>query len=93
MESNSVNKSIGIYVMELTLWKRMTFLSTVEGAAFTLYQPKMHICVMSSHKPICVYMGVLILGVNTLYRLFCFFKLFLMVGKGLILCAVSCSMT
>ena len=29
-------------------------------------------------------MGVLILGVNTLYRLFCFFKLFLMVGKGLI---------
>ena len=28
-------------------------------------------------------MGVLILGVNTLYRLFCFFKLFLMVGKGL----------
>ena len=29
-------------------------------------------------------MGVLILGVNTLYRLFCFFKLFVMVGKGLI---------
>ena len=29
-------------------------------------------------------MGVLLLGVNTLYRLFCFFKLFLMVGKGLI---------
>ena len=28
--------------------------------------------------------GGLILGVNTLYRLFCFFKLFLMVGKGLI---------
>jgi hypothetical protein len=27
-------------------------------------------------------MGVLILGVNTLYRLFCFFKLLLMVGKG-----------
>ena len=27
--------------------------------------------------------GGLILGVNTLYRLFCFFKLFLMVGKGL----------
>ena len=42
-----------------------------------------HICVMSSHKPIRIYMGVLILGVNTLYRLFCFFKLFLMVGKGL----------
>ncbi len=29
-------------------------------------------------------MGVLILGVNSLYRLFCFFKLFPMVSKGLI---------
>ncbi len=28
--------------------------------------------------------GGLILGVNTLYSLFCFFKLFPMVGKGLI---------
>ncbi len=28
--------------------------------------------------------GGLILGVNTLYRLFCFFKLFPMVSKGLI---------
>ncbi len=43
-----------------------------------------HICVMSSHKPIRIYMGVLILGVNTLYSLFCFFKLFPMIGKGLI---------
>ncbi len=50
----------------------------------TLYQPMMHICVMSSHKPIRIYMEGLILGVNTLYRLFCFFKLFPMVGKGLI---------
>ncbi len=50
----------------------------------TLYQPMMHIiCVMSSHKPIRIYMGGVILGVNTLYRLFCFFKLFPMVGKGL----------
>ncbi len=49
----------------------------------TLYQPTMHICVMSSHKPIRIYIGGLILGVNTLYRLFCFFKLFPMVGKGL----------
>ncbi len=39
---------------------------------------------MSSHKPIRIYM---ILGVNTLYRLFCFFKLFPMVGKGLTLTA------
>ncbi len=29
-------------------------------------------------------MGGLILSVNTLYRLFCFFKLFAVVGKGLI---------
>ncbi len=49
----------------------------------TLYQPMTHICIMSSHKPIRIYMGGLILGV-TLYRLFCFFKLFPMVGKGLI---------
>ncbi len=35
---------------------------------------------MSSHKAIQIYMG----GVNTLYRLFCFFKLFPIVGKGLI---------
>ncbi len=45
----------------------------------TLYQPMMHICVMSSHKPIRIYMEGLILGVNTLYRL----QLFPMVGKGL----------
>ncbi len=38
---------------------------------------------MSSHKLISIYMGGLILGVNTLYRLFCFFKLFPVVGKGL----------
>ncbi len=44
----------------------------------------MHICVMSFHKPIRIYMGGLILGVNTLYRLFCFFKLFSMVGKRII---------
>ncbi len=42
-----------------------------------------HICVMTSHKPIIIYMEGLILGVNTLYRLFCFFKLFPMVSKGL----------
>ncbi len=49
-----------------------------------------HICVMSSHKPIIVYMGGLILGVNTLYRLFCFFKLFPMISKELNL-SQSCS--
>ncbi len=34
-------------------------------------------------------MGGVILGVSTLYRLFCFFKLFLMVGKGLTDMAIS----
>ncbi len=53
------------------------------SSILTLYQLMMHICVMSSHKPIIIYMRGLILGVNTLYRLFCFFKLFSMVGKGL----------
>ncbi len=53
------------------------------GAVLTLYQPMTHIRVMSSHKPIRIYMECLILGVNTLYRLFCFSKLFAMVGKGL----------
>ncbi len=38
---------------------------------------------MSSHKLIRIYMGGLILGANTLYRLYCF-KLFHMVGKGLL---------
>ncbi len=33
----------------------------------------------------------LILGVNTLYRLFCFFKLFPMVGKGLNTAMKLCS--
>ncbi len=50
-----------------------------------------HIWVMSSHKPIRIYMGGLILAVNTLYRLFCFFKLFTMVGKGLILGVILCT--
>ena len=36
--------------------------------------------VMSSHKPIRIYMGALILGV---IQGFCFLKLFLMVGKEL----------
>ncbi len=53
------------------------------GNPLTLYQPMTHICVMSSHKPIRIYMGGLILDVNTLYGPFCFCKLFPMVGKGL----------
>ena len=50
-------------------------------SVITLYPSRpsvTYICVMSFRKP---YMGSLILGVNTLYRLFCFFKLFLMAGR------------
>ena len=36
------------------------------------------------HKPIRIYIGGLILGVNTLYMFFCFFKLFAVVGNELI---------
>ncbi len=35
----------------------------------------------NTRKPIIIYIGGLILGVNTLYRVFCFFKLFPVVGK------------
>ena len=38
-----------------------------------------------SHKPLRIYKGGLILGVNTLYMFFCFFKLFAVVGNELIL--------
>ncbi len=56
----------------------------------TLYQPMTHICIMSSDRPIRIYMGGLILGVNTLYWLFCFFKLFPMVGKRLMTMSYEC---
>ena len=65
-----------------------------ESTTLTLYQPMMHICVMSVllffHKSIRIYMEVLILGANSLCSVFCFFKALLpkqvwsgMVGKGL----------
>jgi len=38
---------------------------------------------VNSHKPIKIYKGGLILGVSTMYMLFCFFLLFAVVGKGL----------
>ena len=43
-----------------------------------------HICVIAPISPYEFIWGVLILGINTLYRRFCFFELFLMVGKGLL---------
>ena len=36
----------------------------------TLNQPLTHKCACGLHKPIRIYMGVLILGVNTLYTVF-----------------------
>ena len=38
-----------------------------------------------THKSIRIYIGGLILGVNTLYMFFCFFKLFAVVGNELML--------
>ncbi len=78
-------------VCQTALWQTWRLADAVFSRLFpinfspilTLYQPMTHICVMSSHKPIRIYMGGSILGVNTLYRLFCFFKLFSLVGKGL----------
>jgi len=37
----------------------------------------------NAHKLIRIYMGGLILGINTLYILSCFLKQFALVGKGL----------
>ena len=36
-----------------------------------------------THKPIRIYIGGLILGANSLYMFFCFFKLFAVVGNEL----------
>ena len=38
-----------------------------------------------THKAIRIYIGGLILGVNTLYMLFCFFKLLAVAGNELIM--------
>ena len=40
----------------------------------------------NTHKPIRIYIGGLILGVNTLYMLYCFFELFAVVGNELTTC-------
>ena len=37
------------------------------GRTVTLNQPRTHKCVQSLHKSIRIYMGVIILGANTLY--------------------------
>jgi len=39
----------------------------------------------NAHKLIRIYIGGLILGINTLYMLSCFLKQFALVGKGLTL--------
>ena len=42
-----------------------------------------------THKPIRIYIMGLILGVNTLYTFFCFFKLFAVVGNEILSIEVS----
>ena len=46
-----------------------------------LYQPMMH--TLRHELAIRIYMGLLILGVNTVYIAFCFARTLAMVGKGL----------
>ncbi len=43
-----------------------------DSASLTLYT----LCPENTHKLMGFYMEVLIIGVNTIYMLFCFFKLF-----------------
>ncbi len=45
----------------------------------------------NTHKLMGFYMEGLILGVNTMYMLFCFFKLFLVGCTGLIIIAYCCA--
>ena len=49
----------------------------------TLNQPRTHKCVQSLHKSIIIYMGVIILGPNTLYINFCLIKQIPMASKRL----------
>ncbi len=77
---------LGCWVWKLSSTKYSTYLSIkICTLAYKCFNPLStnDAYIMSSHKPIRIYMGDLILGDNTLYRLFCFFKLFPMVGKGL----------
>ncbi len=46
----------------------------VVSASLTLYSLKFSDAPGAAHKPIRIYMGGLILGVNTLYMIFCFFN-------------------
>ena len=50
----------------------------------TLNQPRTRKCLQSFHKSIRIYMGVIIVGANTLYIKFCLFNKIPMVSKGLI---------
>ena len=45
------------------------------------------------HKPIRIYIGGLILGVNTWYMFFCFFKLFAVVGNDMHIVCMIFSLT
>ena len=57
----------------------------------SLNLPQTHKRVQSLHKPIRIYMGVIILGTNTLYINFCLLKEIPMASKGLIAQANICT--
>ncbi len=55
------------------LYPDLNCIMIAQQTVLTLYQPITHICVMSTHKNLY---GGLILGVNTLYRLFCLIPIY-----------------
>ncbi len=56
---------------------------------YTPYSPNVP---RDTHKPIRIYMGGLILVVNTLYRVFCFFQLFITeISHAMCVCVYVCA--
>ncbi len=65
------------------MWHSKTPPLHLRRVMLTLYQPMTAFAVMVSHKPIRIYMGGFSTRRYILVHGFCFFKLFLMVGKEL----------
>ncbi len=72
---NSGTNCLFVYIIDC-LFTLLRFLATefVSTNQVGVYQPMTHICVINSHKPIIIYTGGLILGVNTMYFVQAFFK-------------------
>ncbi len=78
-------RSVPYRIYPRMLWSKLTFgIFIVVARHLALYSPMMPCGVVVFHSLIRIYMGGLIQGINNLYRLFCFFKLFPMGRKELI---------